>query len=93
MGGIKSKIKASYEAVKDLVSIPNINAPEFAFAGFGGSDYLDDNYSFGNDASYTIIVPLEIEGREVARATATYTQEELDKNEKLKNMMKGIKNV
>lgn len=93
IGGIKSKIKASYEAVKDLVSIPNINAPEFAFAGFGGSDYLDDNYSFGNDASYTIIVPLEIEGREVARATATYTQEELDKNEKLKNMMKGIKNV
>lgn len=93
IGGIKSKIKSSYEAVKDLVSIPNINAPEFAFAGFGGSDYLDDNYSFGNDASYTIIVPLEIEGREVARATATYTQEELDKNEKLKNMMKGIKNV
>lgn len=93
IGGIKSKIKASYKAVKELVSIPNINAPEFTFAGFGGLDYLDDNYSFGNDASYTIIVPLEIEGREVARATATYTQEELDKNEKLKNMMKGIKNV
>ena len=40
---------------------------------------------------YTIIVPVEMEGREVARVTAPYTEAELNKKQKVKNMIKGIK--
>lgn len=56
-----------------------------------GSRVSDLCFEYEGDvsASYTIIVPLEIEGREVARATATYTQEELEKKEKLNKYMKG----
>lgn len=65
-------------------------ADRFAYAGA----YVPDSrfeYTETMDATYTIIVPVILEGREVARVTAPYTQEELDKKQKVKNMIKGIK--
>lgn len=65
-------------------------ADRFAYAGA----YVPDNrfeYTETMDATYTIIVPVILEGREVARVTAPYTEAELDKKQKVKNMIKGIK--
>ena len=52
---------------------------------------MDENYNYTRSARYTIIVPVEMEGREVARVTAPYTESELNKKQKVKNMIKGIK--
>ena len=48
----------------------------------GGIQDLNDDYNYTRTARYTIIVPVDLEGREIARVTAPYTQEELDKLEK-----------
>ena len=43
-----------------------------------------------NDATYTFSVPLVIDGREVARATATFTQDELNRLNRNANRKLGI---
>ena len=45
----------------------------------------------GDNAEYTIIVPLEVNGKQFARATATYTRDELHRLDKHNNRMKGIR--
>ena len=65
-------------------------ADRFAYAGA----YVPDSrfeYTETMDATYTIIVPVILEGREIARVTAPYTEAELNKKQKVKNMIKGIK--
>lgn len=57
--------------------------------GYGtgaGADFVE-----GYGATYTIIVPLNVEGREIARATAAYTKEELDSMEFFENYRKGYR--
>lgn len=71
MHAMVGKVRA---ASAELVTPPAIGAPSMA-ATAGGS--LPEAYEYGN-ATYTIIVPLEIDGREFARTTATYTKAELD---------------
>lgn len=90
-----SKVKDAWKAAEELVSIPDLAASDanLSFAGSYGNATLSEDYNYNHTGTYTIIVPVEVDGREFARATASYTQEELDKNEKFKNMMKGIKNV
>lgn len=48
-------------------------------------------YQYTPNAKYTIIVPLEVEGREIARATAVYTKEELDDMKFFENYRKGYR--
>lgn len=95
IGGLISKVKDAWKAAEELVSIPDLAASDenLSFAGSYGNATLSEDYNYNHTGTYTIIVPVEVDGREFARATASYTQEELDKNEKLKNMVKGIKNV
>ena len=95
IGGLISKVKDAWKAAKELVSIPDLAASDanLSFAGSYGNATLSEDYNYNHTGTYTIIVPVEVDGREFARATASYTQEELDKNEKLKKMVKGIKNV
>ena len=93
--GLISKAKDAWKAAEELVSIPDLAASDanLSFAGGYGNATLSEDYNYNHTGTYTIIVPVEVDGREFARATASYTQEELDKNEKLKKMVKGIKNV
>ena len=95
IGGLISKVKDAWKAAEELVSIPDLAASDanLSFAGSYGNATLSEDYNYNHTGTYTIIVPVEVDGREFARATASYTQEELDKNEKLKKMVKGIKNV
>ena len=95
IGGLISKVKDAWKAAKELVSIPDLAASDanLSFADSYGNATLSEDYNYNHTGTYTIIVPVEVDGREFARATATYTQEELDKNENIKNMVKGIKNV
>ncbi|OUQ08300.1 hypothetical protein B5E92_04415 [Erysipelatoclostridium sp. An15] len=87
-----ARMKAKVAKVTDAIfSIPNTNtyAPKLAFSG--GYSELNADYSYTQKAEYTIYVPFNIEGKEFAHATAKYTDEELKKQEKINNMIKGVK--
>lgn len=84
VNGILSKVKDAKAAAMDLISIPSLVPVTDIGMNIrgGGIQDLNDDYNYTRTARYTIIVPVEIDGKETARVTAPYTQEELDKLEK-----------
>ena len=77
------------KASADLFNIPSLYEPDFAFAGGGMSSIanLDESLEYSRNINCTINVPLDINGRQFAKATATYTQYELNRLDK-RNMRK-----
>ena len=73
-------------AAQDLVSIPAVTTPDMAYAYSGE---LSSDYDYYRNAEYTIVVPVEIDGKEVARTTAPYTEAELNKRQKRDDRKKG----
>ena len=93
VGGILSKVKDARNAAKQLVQLPKLqryDEMELQFAGTGGMT-LNDNYDYNSEYKVQIEVPLSIEGREVAKATAKYDKEEQEKLQKMSNRIKGIR--
>lgn len=100
-GGIKDNIgliKKSVGAVADsmtlddLVLCPTLGMDTLNLGrSFGNMSDLKKEYTYGRSGTYTIVVPLDVDGREFAKATATYNQEEIDKLEKRNNRKKGHK--
>ena len=84
--GILSKVKDVWKAAKKLVQLPNVELPEMRLAYAGE---LPGEYEYTRNTTYTIVVPVEIDGREVARTTAPYTQEELEKRKSRLNRKNG----
>lgn len=83
-------VKSAAERVADAAIPTGRIAERMAYAGA----YVPDSsyeYSGTVDATYTIIVPVYLEGREIARVTAPYTEADLNKKQKVKNMIKGIR--
>ena len=78
--GIEAMNRAVELASLNLVKIPNAQA-----MGFNA----DASYEYG--ASYTIDVPLYINGREFARATAGDMQTVMNQNEVRQNRLRGIR--
>lgn len=72
------------KASADLFNIPSLYEPDFAFAGGGMSSSmnLDESLEYSRNINCTINVPLDINGRQFAKATATYTQDELNRLDK-----------
>ena len=66
------------EIAMDMISMPNVSTPDLALS-YGGA--LDADYNYSRNAEYTIVVPVEIDGKEVARTTAPYTEAELNKRQ------------
>lgn len=76
--GLLDTAKYVWDAAEKLVTIPRVATPDLAMAYSGE---LSADYDYTRNAEYTIEVPLSIDGREVGKATARYTQEEIEKNE------------
>ena len=87
--GIKNLTKDAWKAASDLVSIPAVNVPQMALAGWDTT--LNDEYFYNDSAEYVIYVPVEIDGKEVATVTAPYTEAELTKRQKYRNRKQGIR--
>lgn len=83
MSDMFSKVQA---VSQQLVSIPAMATPDLAMA-FGGE--LSSEYDYRSSGEYVIEVPLAVDGREFARATASYTQDELNRRETRANRMRG----
>ncbi len=86
--GLLGMVGGVWNAAEKLVSIPAVATPDLAF-GYSGE--LSEAYEYSRRADYTIEVPLALDGREVARATAVYTQDELDKQQRRDDRKHGRK--
>lgn len=86
--GIEKMRNTVTTAAEKLVSIPTISVPDIAMA-YGGS--LSDAYNYSSTVEYTINVPLEIDGKEVARVTAPYTEAELSKRQTRADRKRGVR--
>ena len=93
VNGILSKVKAAKAAAMDLISIPSlVPVPDIGMnIRGGGIQDLNDDYNYTRTARYTIVVPVEIDGKETARVTAPYTEAELERRDKFNSRLRGIK--
>jgi hypothetical protein len=78
VNGILSKAKEAWSAAERLVSMPMVATPDLAMAYSGE---LSADYDYFRQAEYKIEVPLSVDGKEFAKATVSYTQDELDKRQ------------
>ena len=83
--GMESTGRMIQRVAAEVISIPAA-APVPVLAGGGKLPADCDYYGSGE---YTVIVPVELDGREVARVTAPYTQKELNKLQTRDNRKRG----
>lgn len=84
--GISSMVQSTRKAAERLVTVPTLAAgPDLSYHGS-----LEQDFDYYRNAQYTIQVPVTVDGREFARATATYTQEELNKRQTRDSRKRGI---
>lgn len=89
LDNIQSVQKASVRVAQAAIPTGRI-AERMAYTG-AYEPISNHEYTGTVDATYTIIIPFNVDGREFARVTAPYTEAELNKQQKVKNMIKGIK--
>lgn len=75
-GGLADMARAAWHEAEKLVSIPNVATPQLAYAYSGE---MSGEYDYYRNSEYVIEVPLTVDGREFARATAKYSQDEIDR--------------
>lgn len=76
------------DVAQSIVTIPDVASPKLA------GDYTGDlstEYEYYSNAKYTIVVPVEVDGREVAITTAPYMQSELDSRQSRESRRRGRK--
>lgn len=86
MRAMKTKVK---EVASDILYMPNMLQPNLSYSGMTTS--LNSDYTYSMSGEYIIEVPLEIDGREMARATAKYDQAELARSQKFNKTLRGVK--
>ena len=84
--GMMDKVKTVRKAAENLVSIPQVATPKLAMAYSGE---LASDYNYTNSAEYIIEVPVTVDGKEVARVTAPYTQAELNRRDTRDSRKRG----
>lgn len=87
--GIESMSRKVTEATQSIVEIPTLSTDMRMRASGALDSELSGDYSYNRNATYTIVVPVEYNGREAARVTAEFTQKELEKRENMKMMLGG----
>lgn len=91
---IKGSISDIVRNINDFLSFdPFTFTSDFERLSFAGMDYtLSSKYDYGeSNHTYTIYVPVEVDGRQIAKASAVYTQKELEKIDKQNKRKQGIK--
>lgn len=86
--GLKDKVKDAAKAAREFVSIPHFQNERLAYSG-AGNIQLSEDYDYSSKSYVYIEVPVNLDGREVARVSAPYTQEELNKREARNNRNHG----
>lgn len=89
VNGIEGMYGKVRQAAYGLFDIPQLSNPKMAFAGISAS--LNDDYSYYHDVHYTIEVPLDVNGREFAKATYDDFDKEGSARAKIKDRIKGVR--
>lgn len=89
VNGIEGMYGKVHKAAYGLFDIPQLSNPKLAFAGVNAS--LSDDYSYYHDVHYTIEVPLDLNGREFAKATYDDFDKEGSARVKIKDRIKGVR--
>ena len=76
------------KTMDSIITVPNFN--NLAIAGDVGASLASD-YDYYSQAEYTVVVPVNLDGKEVARLTAPYTEAELNKRQTRQNRKLGRK--
>lgn len=87
--GLESMYSDVKRASEDLLYLPMLDAPKMAFGGIVSD--LNTEYDYTNNAELTIETPLYINDREFARATYRANQNEINRNSKLNERLRGNK--
>lgn len=81
------------DEINDRIDIPVISSADPVMTAYtsrvGAKKELSDDYTYKRNATYTIVVPVEYNGREAARVTAEFTQKEMESRESMKMRLKG----
>lgn len=88
VNGIAAMQKQASEAMERLTVLPQISEPALA-GSFAGE--LSADYEYSRNAQYTIVVPVNMDEKEVARVTAPYTEAELNRRQTRENRKRGIR--
>ena len=92
VNAILGKVKLARKATAQLVQIPELaTIPDIGMNIRTDINDLEDNYEYTRNGTYTIYVPVEIDGKQVAKASAVYTQEELEKLDKQNRRKSGVR--
>ena len=92
VNAISNKVKLARKAAAQLVQIPELSTiPDIGMNIRADINDLNDNYEYTRNEVYTIYVPVDIDGREVAKATAKYTKEEIEQQQKRDLRKKGMR--
>lgn len=90
INGIMNCVRKAKQAAMELIQVPELTpAPEIGMSLRSGYEDLNDSYQYSSNGKYTIYVPVNLDGREIGKATATYTREEIEKQETRENRKKG----
>lgn len=93
VNGILSKVRDAKRAAIELISIPSISIPSFdlAYSTSGGTMDLNDDYDYGRARYIRIEVPVDLDGREIAKASAEYMEDEQNKIRTRDDRKRGIR--
>lgn len=90
VNGLKSMYSKVWDVSEKLFEIPSrLAGPNLAFGGVNAS--LSDDYNYFHDVHYTIEVPLDLNGREFAKATYDDFDKEGSARAKIKERLKGVR--
>lgn len=89
---VGNAVKLARKAAAELVQIPELaTIPDIGMNIRTSIDDLNDDYEYTRNETYTIYVPVEVDGRQVAKATAKYTKEEIEQQQKRDLRKKGMR--
>lgn len=81
------------DEINDRIDIPVISSADPVMTAYTSrtdtKKELSDGYTYQRNATYTIVVPVEYNGREAARVTAEFTQKDLERRESMRMRLKG----
>lgn len=87
--GIESMSRKVAEATQNIVEIPTLSTDMRMRASGALDSEISGDYSYNRNTTYTIVVPVEYNGREAARVTTEFTQKELESRESMRMRLKG----
>lgn len=88
VNGLDNMTARAEDAMRNLVTLPDVQVPDIRVPALAGPGGADSEINLG-DREIVIVVPVDLDGREIARATAKYDAEEQAKLQRRDSRRRG----